>query len=143
MYRAKIYIKPTICKKQHIPRSFCYIKLKKSGTVSAFRPNYWSNGTNFNETGTTNEYWSKLKECLRNSVASTVGHTSRKCISWQQKQSSNYVKCLTKHEYQEILTTGCFEGLQHSETEINHYWSDMALGMEMPARLGKTIPPSS
>ncbi|VDN53320.1 unnamed protein product [Dracunculus medinensis] len=78
MVRAKIRIKLTIRRKQHPPSSFNYLKLKNSGTVSAFQSELLKhlNDTNINDfSGTANEYWCKLKECLRKSATSRLGHT--------------------------------------------------------------------
>ncbi|VDN57877.1 unnamed protein product [Dracunculus medinensis] len=69
MVRAKIRIKLTT-RKQHPPRSFNYLKLNNLRIFQTELLKHLNN-TNINDfSGTANEYWSKLKECLHKSTTS-------------------------------------------------------------------------
>ncbi|VDN51633.1 unnamed protein product [Dracunculus medinensis] len=83
MARAKIRIKLTTRKTASL-KILQLSQTKKFGN-SAFQTELLKhlNDTNINDfSGTANEYWSKLKECLRKSDTSTIGRTSRRCAGW-------------------------------------------------------------
>lgn len=72
------------------PRSFNYLELKDSGTLSALQAELLEcfSGMNIRKNDiseTTNEYTSQLIGISRNSAIFILEYTSRKCPSWTSK----------------------------------------------------------
>lgn len=143
MVWAKIRIKLITHEKEGTPTSVNYLKLKDCDNECIsnriIEPNNF-NGYNISDFfRTANEYWSKIKECLRKSTIFTLVHTGRKCTSWVSGVTVQLSEKDIKPRMWGEADCPMFRRFAAKEVKQrgkNHYWSELILRMETATRLG-------